>query len=37
MEELLAKARQKDDDVRRAAEGATPAGDENPYKLDDEQ
>ena len=32
MEELLAKARASDEQVRKAAEGATPAGEEDPYK-----
>lgn len=37
MEDLLAKARQKDEEVRRSAEGAKPAGDENPYKLEEDE
>ena len=38
MEELLAKARASDELVRKAAEGARPAGDEDPYrKPEDEQ
>ncbi|MBB1050564.1 MULTISPECIES: 30S ribosome-binding factor RbfA [unclassified Dietzia] len=36
MEELLAKARAQDEQVRRVAEGARPAGDEDPYRRDDE-
>lgn len=36
MEELLAKARAQDEEVRRVAEGARPAGDEDPYRKDDE-
>ncbi|MFN7245043.1 MAG: ribosome-binding factor A, partial [Dietzia cercidiphylli] len=36
MEELLAKARAQDEEVRRVAEGARPAGDEDPYRRDDE-
>lgn len=32
MEALLAKARQRDEELRKLAEGAKPAGDENPYK-----
>lgn len=32
MEALLAKARQRDEELRKLAEGARPAGDENPYK-----
>ena len=37
MEDLLAKARQQDEAVRRTAEGAKPAGDENPYRLDEDE
>ena len=37
MEDLLAKAREKDEEVRRTAEGAKPAGEENPYKLDEDE
>ena len=39
MEELLAKARASDEEVRRTAEGARPAGDEDPYRRpeDDER
>ncbi|MGV0347581.1 30S ribosome-binding factor RbfA [Corynebacterium sp. 23_3061] len=33
LEELLAQARQRDQEVARQAEGATPAGDANPYKT----
>lgn len=36
LDELLAKARAQDEQVARAAEGAKPAGDANPYRLDDE-
>src|SRR5699024_7318837 len=36
MEELLARAREQDEQVRRAAEGASPAGDEDPYRKDGE-
>lgn len=36
MEELLARARAADADVARIREGATPAGDPNPYRLTDE-
>lgn len=32
MEELLARARASDEEVRRTAEGARPAGDEDPYR-----
>ncbi|MEJ5996960.1 30S ribosome-binding factor RbfA [Corynebacterium sp. H130] len=32
MEALLAKARQRDEELRKLAEGARPAGEENPYK-----
>lgn len=35
MEELLARARAADEQVRRSAAGATPAGDADPYKHDD--
>lgn len=35
MEELLARARAADADVARIREGATPAGDPNPYRLAD--
>lgn len=34
MEALLAKARQRDEELRKLAEGAKPAGDENPYKAE---
>lgn len=34
MEALLAKARQRDEELRKLAEGAKPAGDANPYKED---
>lgn len=37
MEELLAKARAQDEEVRRRAEGARPAGDEDPYRRDEEE
>lgn len=37
MEDLLAKAREKDEEVRRTAEGAKPAGEENPYMLDEDE
>lgn len=37
MEELLAKARASDELVRKAAEGARPAGDEDPYRRPDEE
>lgn len=36
MEELLAKAREQDEQVRRVAEGAQPAGDEDPYRRPEE-
>ena len=36
MEELLAKARASDEEVRRAAEGARPAGDSDPYRRPEE-
>lgn len=36
MEELLARARASDEEVRRAAEGARPAGDEDPYRRPEE-
>ena len=36
MEELLAKARAQDEEVRRVAEGASPAGDEDPYRRDED-
>ena len=36
MEELLAKARASDEEVRKAAEGALPAGDEDPYRRPEE-
>ncbi|MFV8380384.1 30S ribosome-binding factor RbfA [Corynebacterium hindlerae] len=32
MEDLLAKARKRDEELRKLAENATPAGDANPYK-----
>lgn len=32
MEALLAKARQRDEELRKLAEGASPAGEANPYK-----
>ena len=32
LEELLARARASDEEVRRNAEGARPAGDEDPYR-----
>lgn len=32
MEELLARARASDEEVRRTAEGARPAGEEDPYR-----
>lgn len=32
MEDLLAKARKRDEELRKLAENATPAGDVNPYK-----
>lgn len=34
MEELLARARAQDEQVRRTAEGARPAGEEDPYRRD---
>lgn len=34
MEELLAKARESDAELRRSSEGAVPAGDANPYRSD---
>ncbi|MFL0578450.1 30S ribosome-binding factor RbfA [Dietzia sp. 179-F 9C3 NHS] len=37
MEELLAKARAQDEEVRRVAEGARPAGDEDPYRRDERE
>lgn len=36
MEDLLARAREQDEQVRRVAEGASPAGDEDPYRRDEE-
>lgn len=36
MEELLARARASDEEVRRAAEGARPAGEEDPYRRPEE-
>lgn len=36
MEELLARAREQDEEVRRVAEGARPAGESDPYRRDDE-
>jgi ribosome-binding factor A len=33
MEELLARARQADADVARIRQGATPAGDADPYRV----
>lgn len=36
MEELLAKARAIDEEVRKTAEGASPAGDEDPYRRPEE-
>lgn len=36
MEELLARARAADADVARIREGATPAGDPQPYRLPDD-
>lgn len=36
MEELLAKARAIDEEVRKTAEGARPAGDEDPYRRPEE-
>lgn len=36
MEDLLAKARAQDEEVRRVAEGARPAGDEDPYRKDED-
>ncbi|GAA4262216.1 30S ribosome-binding factor RbfA [Dietzia aurantiaca] len=36
MEELLARARASDEEVRRAAQGARPAGDEDPYRRPEE-
>ncbi|MFI0354121.1 30S ribosome-binding factor RbfA [Actinomadura sp. 9N407] len=36
IDDLLAKARQRDAEVARAAQGATPAGDANPYREADE-
>lgn len=35
MEGLLARAREQDEEVRRVAEGARPAGDEDPYRRDE--
>ncbi|HEV7934752.1 MAG TPA: 30S ribosome-binding factor RbfA [Actinomadura sp.] len=37
MDDLLAKARAKDEQVAKAAEGASPAGDPNPYRVDVEE
>jgi ribosome-binding factor A len=37
MEELLARARAADADVARVREGATPAGDADPYRVRDDQ
>ena len=36
MEELLARAREQDEEVRRVAEGARPAGEADPYRRDEE-
>lgn len=36
IDDLLAKARAKDEEVAKAAQGAAPAGDANPYRTDDE-
>jgi ribosome-binding factor A len=36
IDELLAKAREKDEQVAKVAEGATHAGDSNPYRTDDD-
>lgn len=33
MEELLARARARDEELARSREGAKPAGEENPYKV----
>ncbi|MDO4908884.1 MAG: 30S ribosome-binding factor RbfA [Corynebacterium sp.] len=35
MESLLARARQRDEELRKLAENATPAGDANPYKTEE--
>ncbi|WP_433326432.1 30S ribosome-binding factor RbfA [Spirillospora sp. CA-294931] len=35
IDDLLAKARAKDAEVAKAAQGASPAGDANPYKVDE--
>jgi ribosome-binding factor A len=37
MEELLARARAADADVARVREGATPAGDPDPYRTSDDE
>jgi len=37
IEELLAAARASDDEVAKRREGATYAGDADPYKRDDEE
>lgn len=37
MEELLAKARARDEELARLKENAKPAGDANPYKTDGEE
>jgi ribosome-binding factor A len=36
MDQLLAKARAQDEQVAKAAEGARPAGDPNPYRSDED-
>ncbi|MFI0444581.1 30S ribosome-binding factor RbfA [Actinomadura sp. 6N118] len=36
IDDLLAKARARDEEVAKAAQGAAPAGDANPYRTDDE-
>ncbi|AKK11328.1 30S ribosome-binding factor RbfA [Corynebacterium uterequi] len=36
MEQLLAKARARDEELAKLKESAVPAGDANPYKSDDE-
>ncbi|RAY11984.1 30S ribosome-binding factor RbfA [Actinomadura craniellae] len=36
IDDLLARARAQDEQVAKAAEGAKPAGDPNPYRVDDQ-
>jgi ribosome-binding factor A len=36
IDDLLARARAKDEEVAKVAQGATPAGDANPYRVQDD-